>query len=229
MKALNRPDVKVPAKLLSPLLRELERLATHENSRQWDYAAALMLYARNPDKQAESKLRLLLQSESETLAEAGAHGLEIMADVDGHKATWDAYDKRGFAAMTKPQQYYFAIEEYRDEVNNGGHEQYFYNSDGDLYQIAIEALGEIGAVSRASILKAALDAFAPTGPSVHDEQRRNQMAHFGDLQRRILAGADAKVWESEKHPVERVTVLLALYALNHKNDFAWPDPSAASK
>jgi hypothetical protein len=229
MKALNRPDVKVPAKVLAPILRELERLATHENSRQWDYAAALLLYARNPDKQAEAQFRLLIQSEDGTIAEAAAHGLEILAGVDGHEAVRDAYDKRGFAAMTKPQQYYFAVEEYKNEVFCDGHEDYFYDSYADIYQVAIEALGAIGAPSRAAVLKGTLDAFAPLRPSVRNEQRQSQMAYIDDLRRHIFAMADEKFSESEEHPGERLAVLLALYALNHKSDFAWPNPQTAAR
>jgi len=159
--ALDHKDVRVPREILLPLLAQLEPLATKESRGESIYAAALILYANNPDDRAESRFWTLVDSPSSTIASTAAQGLKMLAGINPHNAVWDAYNKRGFVAMTKPQQFYFAIELYRDEVNNGGHNQYFYNDESDLYHVAIEGLRTIGAPSKAAILSDAAGAFAP--------------------------------------------------------------------
>jgi hypothetical protein len=156
-------------------------------------------------------------SPSSTIAAAGARGLEILAGINASEAVWAVYQRRGFAAMTKPQRYYHAIEDYRDEVNNGGHSQYFYNSSGET---AIEGLRAIGATSKAAILSGALRAFAPLPPATKNAERRAWMEAFRAPEDRIFAAADKSFNESEERPGERLDVLLTQYALQHRSDFA---------
>lgn len=218
--ALDHKDVKVPLKILLPLLAQLEPLATKESREERTYAAALVLYANNPDDSAESRFWTLVHSSSSTIASTAARGLEIIAGINPHDAVWSAYDQRGFAAMTKPQQFYFAVEIYRDEVDNGGHNQYFYNDDSDLYGIAMEGLSAMGAQSKTAILSDAASAFALGQPPPTEAERRSRMEDFGPLQSRIFERADQRFYKSESEPGGSLDVLLALYALNHRSDFA---------
>ena len=217
--ALNHEDVKVPREILLPLLAQLEPRAAAPSG-EGAYAAALALYANNPDDRAADRFRTLLQSPSDIIASTAARGLETLFGIHAHDAVWDAYNKRGFSAMTRPQQFYFAVELYRDEVDNGGHNQYFYNSDSDLYPVAIEGLRTIGATAKAAILADAGHAFAPGLPAPTETVRRQQMEAFGALQGRIFETADQRFYNSEKEPGNRLDVLLTLYALNHHDDFA---------
>jgi hypothetical protein len=218
--ALDRDGVKVRLATILPLLAELEGLAIKKKTREWDYAAALMLYARNPDDLAGNRFQVLTGSPSSTIAAAGARGLEILAGINASEAVGAIYQRRGFAAMTKPQRYYHAIEDYRDEVDNGGHSQYFYNSSGDIYETAIEGLRAIGATSKAAILSGAMRAFAPFPPATKNAERRDWMEAFRDPEDRIFAAADKSFNESEERPGERLDVLLTQYALQHRSDFA---------
>ena len=218
--ALGHKDLKVPRKILLPLLAKLEPLATKESAGDATYAAALLLYANNPDDRAESRLWTLVHSSSSTIASTAARGLEVLAGINPHYAVWDVYDNRGFAAMNQPQQFYFAVRIYMDEVNNGGHDQYFHNSDSDLYRIAIEGLRAMGARSKATFLLDAATAFAPGQPAPTKSERRNQMEQFGAIQSEIFESADQRFYKSEKEPAERLDVLLALYALKNRSFFA---------
>jgi hypothetical protein len=218
--ALNRTDIKVPLAILLPLLGQLEPLATEDSPRERDYADALVLYARNPDALAQARFQTLIESPSAAVAEAGATGLEIMAGIDPSEAVWAVYEQRGFAAMSAPQKYFHAVEDYRDEVDNGGHRQYFYNSSSDVYETAIDGLRNIGATSKAAILAGAVRAFDPFRPATTNPERRGQMETFGANQDRIFAAADESFYASEKRPGEMLDVLLAKYALRHKADFA---------
>jgi hypothetical protein len=217
--ALDRDGVKVRLAIVLPLLAELERLVIKNKARDWDYAAALNLYARNPDDVAGSRFQVLTGSPSSTIAAAGAKGLETLAGINASEAVRAVYERRGFAAMTKPQRYYHAIEDYRGEVYNGGHRQYFYNSDSDIYETAIEGLRAIGATSKAAILSDSLRAFAMRPPT-NNAERRDQMEAFRAPEDRIFAAADESFNESEERPGERLDVLLVQYALQHRSDFA---------
>ena len=155
--------------------------------------------------------------------------MEILAGINPHDAIFDAYEKRGFAAMTKAQQFCFAVELYWDEVDNGGHNQYFYNDDSDLYQTAVEGLRAMGANSKAAILSEAALAFAPGHPASSEAARRNQMLTSGPVQSQIFGTADQRFFQSEETPGERPDVLEALYALQHRSDFAGTFSSGAKK
>lgn len=219
LQALDRREVKVPRTILLPLLAELEPVATKQSPGQVTYGAALVLYANNPDDHAETKLRSLINSPSSIISSAAARGLETLAGINVHDVVWDVYDRRGFAAMTKPQQFCFAVGLYRDEVNNGGHEQYFYNDDSDLYEIAIEGMRAMGATPQATIMSDASLAFAFGQPAHTEEGRRDQMKEFGANEGLIFKTADKRFYELEDKPGERLDVLMALYALKHQSDF----------
>ena len=219
LEALDRKELKVPRTILLPLLAELEPLAQDEGVPALNYAAALILYARNPDDRAGSRFESLIRSRNSTVASAAARGLEILAGIRAHEAVWKACDERGFTAMSRPQQFYYAVELYRDEVDNGGHEQYFYNDDSDLYETAIEGLRAIGAPEKAQILSNASSAFAPLGPARANQARRLQMEGFGQLQEGIFRTADKRFYASEREAGKGVDVLLTLYALKHREDF----------
>jgi Domain of unknown function (DUF4375)/HEAT repeats len=218
LEALDRTDVKVPHEILFPLLEKLEPLAAADSREELAYAAALSLYANNPDDRAESRFLTLLQAPGSWLASTAAHCLEMLTGINPHDAVWDVYNKRGFLAMTKPQQLYFAVEIYRDEVDNGGHNQYFYNDDSDLFQTAVEGLRTIGAPTLAANLSTAGSAFGGSPPP-REAPRRRQMEDFGPVQSRIFETADQRFYTSEKEPGERLDVLLTLYAMKHRGDF----------
>jgi hypothetical protein len=220
LEALDRPGVKVPKGILLPLLSKLESVATRESPAQVTYAATLALYANNPDAHAEAKFLSLIDSPSSILSSAAAQGLETLAGINVRNVVMDIYDRHGFTAMTQPQQFCFAVELYRDEVDNGGHNQYFYNDDGDLYEVAVQGLSAMGATPQAEILSDAARAFAPVPPPSTEEARRHLMEGFGASQDLILSKADQRFYQLESEPGKRLDVLMTFYALKHRNDFA---------
>jgi hypothetical protein len=220
LRALDRPRVKVPRTILLPLMAKLAPAASKESSDQVAYADALTLYANNPDEHAETEFRTLINSPSSIVSSAATKGLETLAGINVRDVVVDVYDRRGFDAMTQPQQFCFAVELYEDEVDNGGHHQYFYNDDSDLYKVAIEGLHAIGATPQAAILSDASRAFAPEQPAATEELRRHQMEEFGPVQDGIFKTADQRFYQLEDVPGERLDTLMTLYALKHQSDFA---------
>ena len=219
--ALDHKDVKVPREFLLPLLSQLESLAANESREEPAYAAALILYANNPDDRAESRFWTLIHSPSAFIASTAARGLEILAGINAHDAVWDAYNKKSFARMTKPQQFYFAVELYRDEVDNGGHSQYFYNDDSDLYQIAIEELRTMGGSSRAAILQVLRAPLLRWVPAPTEAGRREADGRVRPApEHHLQDGRPAPVQLGKGACREPGGAADTLYALKHRSDFA---------
>jgi len=55
--------------------------------------------------------------------------------------------------FTLPQRYVFAIQWYADEVYNGGHHQFYFNSTGIVWADALKGFEVIGAESNAAIIR----------------------------------------------------------------------------
>jgi hypothetical protein len=75
--------------------------------------------------------------------------------------------------LTYPQMAFYFNQELEREVNNGGFDQYFWNSSGMYANETLETLKLIGANKTADILKAAIDPFpdkqVPIDRDVRDE------------------------------------------------------------
>ncbi len=61
------------------------------------------------------------------------------------------------------------------DVNNGGFDQYYFNSSGDQSRLAPEALRAIGANRMAEIVTQANAVFGPDGPSPNRNTRQAQL------------------------------------------------------
>jgi hypothetical protein len=220
LRALDSATIKVPMPLLGPLLGELEVAAERDAARQHDYAAALILYARNPDSQAEGRFQILLGSPHEAISDAGARGLEILAGIDPEAAVSEASERLGFVAMTKPQQTYRLVQVYRDQVNTAGHWHFFHDPSGDYYKETVQGLAAVGATLKAGILTNAAHSITPDGPAPATAERLKQMGAAVWTGYVEMSKIDGAFRESEKRPGERLNILLARYAVAHRTDFA---------
>lgn len=70
------------------------------------------------------------------------------------------------------------IDQLEVEINNGGFDQYFYNSPGGDAHIALEALTLIGAHHTAAILKDAMARFPGGAPAIERNARQAQLAEI---------------------------------------------------
>jgi hypothetical protein len=215
IRALNQAGQKIPHDRLLPLLKELKPLSD-EYPHDYEYAAALIAYAHNPDSSAEQTFRAELHSPNEKVQEAAAQALGILNGVtDPGKVVFDTLNKKGFDGLSKPQKFYYGVCVYDGEVNNGGHAQYFVNSSGDFWKTALGGLQAIGAAERAKILQEAIHLFGPAGPSEDNDTRHEQLARFSRRQDKLLERLDDRYYSCE----ENVNVLLSLYTIDHKDDF----------
>jgi hypothetical protein len=80
-------------------------------------------------------------------------------------------EAKGFDSIREPERVLATIWSVEAEVNNGGFDQLFYNSAGDLAFYAAEAFDAIGAHKMAAITQKALDLFGEGGPSKDRNER----------------------------------------------------------
>lgn len=79
---------------------------------------------------------------------------------------------RSLANFSVQEQRYFAVTLLDGEVYNGGFDQFFSNSSGDYYSLAVDGLEELGALSSLSLVKEAADTiFGKREPPVDQTER----------------------------------------------------------
>src|SRR5688572_18938949 len=66
--------------------------------------------------------------------------------------------RTSFDALSGEERVVLAIEAFEREVNNGGFDQFFFNTESPLASILVEALDQIGCHATASIARAAVAA-----------------------------------------------------------------------
>lgn len=122
-----------------------------------------------------------------------------MTDLDAAFArALKAYDGAHFSALTPTEQTLVAIWALEADVNNGGFDQFYFNSHGHLGAAAGAALEAIGAIEMAAIVEEANARFGPGGPPEEREARQERLLEltessedfFGDLDRRFWGYPD---------------------------------------
>ena len=125
------------------------------------------------------------------------------------------YDRDGFAALTPAEQVAHCVLLLESEVNNGGLDQFFWNSSGDTWRETIAALEAIGAPKFADIVRRAVAAFPGGEPPADRDARCDAM--------RGLPEAVSQAWfdldgEFLDYP-ENLAALLRAYAKAHRAEF----------
>lgn len=84
----------------------------------------------------------------------------------------------GFDALSYPEQVFYVIWELESEVNNGGFEQFFSNSSGDVAFAVVDALKAIGAEETARIAAEANGMFPGSFPPRDRDERQALLETF---------------------------------------------------
>jgi len=62
------------------------------------------------------------------------------------------HTRRGFDSLSEPEKVYYVLTLLRNEINNGGFDQYFFNSSGSHYSRAEAELAKLGATQTLALL-----------------------------------------------------------------------------
>jgi Domain of unknown function (DUF4375) len=100
------------------------------------------------------------------------------------------------------------------EVNNGGFDQFFFNSSGDEAAETPDALDTIGAHQAAELARRANSVFPDGGPS-KDRQARQAQLDSLDSANESLSELDAEFYE---YP-DNLTSLLTAFVKEHSDQF----------
>jgi len=93
--------------------------------------------------------------------------------------TADIYDgeaeyNNSLAPFSREQRYLLAVSWYMAEVNNGGHDQFYYNSTGIVWKDALAGFRDMGLDQAAAILEESAQRMGGN-PSLDREARQEQM------------------------------------------------------
>jgi hypothetical protein len=89
--------------------------------------------------------------------------------------------KDGFGALNKREQLLVIIWGLEADVNNGGFDQYYFNSYGDQAKICPSALRLIGANRMAELVELANAEFGPDGPPENRDLRHMHLEKIRDV------------------------------------------------
>ena len=89
-------------------------------------------------------------------------------------ALFERADSKGIDSLTTSERVVFVVWSAVGQIENGGFDQFFYNSSGDFAAEAGPALRAIGATGKAAVIERALQIF-PGGIAPRDRNQRIQM------------------------------------------------------
>jgi hypothetical protein len=88
---------------------------------------------------------------------------------------FDRYGKLGYEKLSEPEKVFHCIWQLEAEVNNGGFDQYYFNSAGDQALDTVKSLETIGANHTAGLVREANALFGESGPSPQRFTRQKQL------------------------------------------------------
>jgi Domain of unknown function (DUF4375) len=121
----------------------------------------------------------------------------------------------GPEGLSDAERTFVAIWTLEADVNNGGFDQYFFNSAGDHALLTPKALKAIGADQAAAIVEAANAVFGPAGPSRDRDERQRALEALGDDRTPLFAPIDQRFFA---YP-DDIQGLLAAYVEAHEEEF----------
>ena len=123
----------------------------------------------------------------------------------------------GFESLTEAERIVFSVWGAAGQIENGGFDQFFYNSSGDFALEAASALEAIGAIRKAAVLKRAFALF-PGGRPPRDRNERIKVLDD------ISGAADEDAFDALNQEFyaapENTDLLLAAYVESHDAEIA---------
>jgi len=124
-------------------------------------------------------------------------------------------ERSGLSALSSSEAAVLDLWGLEAEVNNGGFDQYFFNSAGDRASQGLSALELIGATEMAAIVRKALALFGPAGPSSVREDRWHQMDLWRPAEKEVL---DQLSSDFQDYP-DSIADLLEKHCRTHRDAF----------
>lgn len=137
--------------------------------------------------------------------------LELVLEVTGPYL--DSYLASGKSSLTPEQAKLLAVWILDSEVNNGGYDQYLWNTGGDLVAEVIEGLENIGADELANLTTAAIAELPDNYFMTSREERRKQLDLLQESPSSRLNSCDAQYYKSTDDPIRLLAEYIREYGL----------------
>jgi len=124
-------------------------------------------------------------------------------------------DQIGYGNLTEPEKVFYCIWILEGQVNNGGLDQYYFNSSGDYAADAVASLDAIGAKHTANLVRQANAMFGEAGPSPERFVRQDQLEALDEADQKRLGELDQAFYKYH----DKLDVLLKAYVRAHKEAF----------
>ena len=161
-------------------------------------------------------LELHLTHANDKVASGAAEGLIASHGLNGYRERiWDRLKARGLDGPTESQRHHFAVNVLDGEVRNGGLSQYFFNSGGGDWRIAVAGLEAMGSKERLAILQEAIAMFGKDGPSTDRDGRMKQLSGLVKANEKLFDALEVRYYKSG----ENLDVLMTRYVLKNPDAF----------
>ncbi|ESU25214.1 hypothetical protein FSS13T_18560 [Flavobacterium saliperosum S13] len=109
------------------------------------------------------------------------------------------YDYDNFSNLNEIERTFIYVDILEGQVNNGGFDQFFFNSSGDYTYEVLEAYENIGAYKTANLISEAINAFPKLPVSKDTETRRITMQDLSEEISEKWNQLDDKFYEYEEN------------------------------
>lgn len=201
-----------PNKILDLMISVEGKLESYPNDRV--YGLCLRLLARTDNAEKEEIIRTAAEHPNHRISEAAAEALSIVHGIDDAvEIAFGREQHEGFDMIPEPLKVVVSVRLLKDQVDNGGFQQFFFNSSGDRSLDALQGLKAIGSHNVADVLQRAIQLFGSRGPSPSRGERVKQM-------KRISEPSFSKLDETFFERSKEVNKKLLIYIVENKASFA---------
>lgn len=124
--------------------------------------------------------------------------------------------ERSLAGFSRPQRLVFAIHWYRAEVNNGGHDQFYFNSTGIVWRDVLAGFEEMGLGDYAAVVRESARLLGGD-PPLDRAKRQEILDELGPELDDKFDDLDSRYYNLEaKHDLSKA---LLVYMRGHARDF----------
>lgn len=216
LKALHEERIRLDENVLLGLVSELsENVETYPNA--YVVGEALTSLGLHDSVAAQEAITSGLESPSSQIREKAAEALALRHGIENPYARlFDLLSKAGWDGLTVPQRIVIAVRILIDEVNNGGFSQYFVNSSGDQWELALDGIAAIGASADLRLFQEVLSKFGDKVPSTDGNTRHRQLAKAVKGNDGVFSSIESAFYENK----DDREVRLLKYMIRYPSDFA---------
>jgi hypothetical protein len=127
-------------------------------------------------------------------------------------------ESRGEGSLTETERRLCAAHGLDGEVNNGGFDQYFWNSTGNDAEAALAGLKDMGATAAAALLERAMAVFPGGKPPADRERRQEEMKQMESRSKPVWDQCDREYYDCK----EDIDELCLAYAKKKRAEIILP-------